>query len=126
MGLLAVANANHYHPHPNLETNMRMTFALATFAGLSCAAQAAELSVTIKDHKFHPATIEAAAGEKHTLTVINEDASAEEFESHDLKREKIVKGKSRIKVMIGPLKPGSYNFFGEFNPKTAQGTLVIK
>jgi hypothetical protein len=29
-------------------------------------------------------------------------------------------------VVIAPLKPGSYSFFGEFNPDTAQGRIIAK
>lgn len=29
-------------------------------------------------------------------------------------------------VVIAPLKPGSYPFFGEFHPDTAQGRIVAK
>ena len=29
-------------------------------------------------------------------------------------------------VFIGPLQPGVYPFFGEFNPATAQGQVEVK
>jgi len=29
-------------------------------------------------------------------------------------------------VFIGPLTPGEYPFFGEFNPRTAQGKVVAQ
>ena len=29
-------------------------------------------------------------------------------------------------MYVGPLEPGSYKFFGEFNPKTAIGSLVVR
>jgi hypothetical protein len=60
------------------------------------------------------------------LIVENQDQSAEEFESYELNREKIVAGGKSVTVFIGPLKPGVYKFFGEFNPKTAQGTITVK
>ncbi|HEX7929134.1 MAG TPA: cupredoxin domain-containing protein [bacterium] len=84
------------------------------------------IRLTIKDHKFEPATIEAPAGQKFKLIVKNADTTAEEFESHDLKREKVIPGGSEITLNMGPLKPGTYTFFGEFNPKTAQGKLIVK
>ena len=82
--------------------------------------------IIIKDHKFQPETVEIPANEKVKLLVKNQDASAEEFESHDFKREKIIKGNSEATISVGPLKPGEYKFFGEFNPSTAQGKLVAK
>jgi Cupredoxin-like domain len=66
------------------------------------------------------------AGQKIVLHVINRDSSAEEFESSDLHREKIVTGGARITVYLGPLSPGSYVFFGDFHPHTARGHIVAK
>ena len=58
--------------------------------------------------------------------MINEDATPEEFESHDLNREKVIAGKSKGIVVIGPLKPGTYSFVGEFHEDTAKGRIVVK
>lgn len=96
----------------------------AVFAASS--AVAAEYTLTLKDHKFSPETLEVPAGEKHTLIVKNEDKTAAEFESNSLNREKIIKGGGEAKVLVGPLKPGSYEFFDEFHESTAKGVLVVK
>jgi plastocyanin len=85
-----------------------------------------EVTLTLKDHKFEPATVEAKANEKLILTVVNTDAKAEEFESHDLKREKIVAAGSTVKINVGPLKPGTYKFFGEYHEATAKGEIIVK
>ena len=90
------------------------------------AAPVKEYTVTIRNHRFVPAEITIPAKTKVKLIVVNEDATPEEFESHELNREKIVAGNGRITVFIGPLKPGRYPFFGEFNPKTAQGAIIVK
>lgn len=82
--------------------------------------------VVIRDHKFIPEITEIPANTKIKLVVSNEDDSAEEFESFDLKREKIVPGRSKININIGPLKPGEYSYFGEFHHKTAQGKIIAK
>ena len=102
-----------------------LALVLTVMAG-SAWGQDLVIRLTIKDHKFTPATIEAPAGQKFKLVVKNEDATPEEFESHDLKREKVIPGGGEVTVMLGPLKPGSYGFFGDFNPKTAQGQLIVK
>jgi plastocyanin len=82
--------------------------------------------VVIKDHKFNPAELDVPANTKFELLVVNEDSTPEEFESHELNREKIVTGGGMITVLIGPLKPGRYPFFGEFHMDTAQGALIAK
>lgn len=102
---------------------------LCVMAGLTLSATAAfaePIVLTIKDHKFHPETLEVPANTKIELLVKNEDDTAEEFESKSLSREKIIKGKSEGTVKIGPLAPGSYDFFGEFHMDTAKGTIVAK
>lgn len=85
-----------------------------------------EVLLVIRDHLFFPATLEIPAGVKVKIVIDNQDPTPEEFESYPLNREKVIAGKSRTVVFIGPLPPGEYPFFGEFYPKTAQGKVVVK
>lgn len=85
-----------------------------------------EFALAIQDHKFQPETLIVPAGKKIKLMIENRDATAEEFESHALGREKMIPGKSTAVVYIGPLKPGKYPFVGEFNEKTAKGVIVAQ
>jgi hypothetical protein len=85
-----------------------------------------EFTLTIKDHRFTPQVLEIPADKKVKLVIENQDATPEEFESEDFHREKIINGNSKAVVFIGPLKKGEYRYFGEFNPKTAQGKVVVK
>jgi|SRR5690606_2118396 len=99
--------------------------AVAGFAATPAMAENG-YTVTIENHKFTPASVEAPAGERFQLTIVNKDSTPEEFESHDFHVEKIVGGNSTIKVSVGPLEPGEYTFFGEMHSETAQGTLTVK
>jgi plastocyanin len=85
-----------------------------------------DYTLTIKDHQFVPAELKVPAGQKIKLVVKNEDGTPEEFESKSLKREKVVAGKSRISLSIGPLSPGVYDFVGEFHEATAKGRIVVE
>jgi len=101
------------------------------FAALALASQGAlaadnEFTLAIQDHKFQPETLIVPAGKKIKLTIENRDATAEEFESHALGREKVIPAKSSAVIYIGPLQPGNYPFVGEFNEKTAKGTIVAQ
>lgn len=78
----------------------------------------------IKDHLFQPSVLYVPAGEKVKLMVLNQDPSPEEFESFSLNREKVILGKGKATLFVGPLKPGEYQFFGEYNPDSAQGILI--
>lgn len=101
---------------------------VAASFGIGGAVRADDASYTlsIKDHAFTPATLEIPADTKVKVIVRNLDATAEEFESYDLNREKIVAGNGEITVLIGPLKPGTYKFFGDFHQDSANGTIVVK
>ena len=101
---------------------LAVLFAVAS----SATAQEATYRLSIKDHKFQPTELEIPASQKIALIVKNEDPTPEEFESAELRREKVVPGGQEITVYIGPLKPGRYEFFGDFNPKTARGHIVAK
>lgn len=83
-------------------------------------------SLIIKDHRFQPSEIIIPSNKKVKLLVDNQDSSPEEFESHSLNREKIIAGKSKVTIYIGPLAPGRYPFEGEFNAKTAQGAIIAE
>lgn len=82
--------------------------------------------LTIRNHRFEPLTLEVPAGERVRLTIENQDPSPEEFESYALNREKIVAGNATVTLYIGPLEPGTYEYFGEFHPDTALGRIVAR
>jgi hypothetical protein len=100
---------------------------LAPLAGGPAAwGQEVVIRLTIQAHRFVPAEIEVPAGQPFTLAIRNADATAEEFESEELKREKVIPPGAEVILRFGPLKAGTYAFYGEFNPKTAQGKLIVK
>lgn len=85
-----------------------------------------EMALTIKDHQFIPAELKVPAGKKVKLIVSNLDSTPEEFESHQLNREKIIAGNAKATIYVGPLSPGKYTFWGEFHEKTARGVIVAE
>lgn len=84
-----------------------------------------EIEINIKDHKFEPDIIEVPSDTKLRVTINNLDSSIEEFDSPDLKREKIIPGGSKARIIVVPLKPGEYHFTGEFHEETAKGKFVV-
>jgi hypothetical protein len=100
---------------------------LASAVGFSAgAADEKSYTITIKDHRFDPAQLEIPANTKVKLIVKNLDPTPEEFEMLSPKREKVVKGGQEGSLYVGPFAPGTYEFFGDFNPKTARGQIVAK
>ena|ERR1700675_4417438 len=82
--------------------------------------------LTIRNHRFEPAELVVPAGQKIKLILENTDSTPEEFESYELNREKVVPANASVIIFVGPLQPGRYPFFGDFNRDTAQGVLVAK
>jgi len=99
---------------------------IATVPNTSLAAPIIEVDLHIENHEFIPNVLELPAGTKIILNVYNDDPTIEEFESIDLKREKIILANSKTRIVLAPLKEGEYKFFGEFNEKTAQGKIIVK
>jgi len=83
------------------------------------------VTITLKDHQFVPSEVPVPAGVKVQLLIKNEQPVTAEFESNSLHREKIVNAGGQIIVFVGPLDPGSYEFFDDFRGDT-RGHLVAK
>lgn len=85
-----------------------------------------EVPLVIKNHRFEPVELKVAAGQRIKLVVHNQDSTPEEFESHSLNREKVIPGGGKATIFIGPLKPGRYDFFGEYHEATAKGVVLAE
>lgn len=99
---------------------------LAVLVTVPVAAATPVVELEIRDHLFQPEELRIPADTKVKLVVFNRDPTPEEFESYELNREKVIMGGRKATLFIGPLAPGVYPFFGEFNPRTAQGRVVVE
>ena len=99
---------------------------LAALGMPTAQAFAQEFNLVIRNHQFEPQELRVPAGKRVSIYVANEDTTPEEFESATLKVEKIIPGKSKGLVRIGPLAPGRYEFIGEFNADTAKGVIIAE
>jgi plastocyanin len=103
-----------------------MTMSAMPGQRLAYADEPVSINLSLKDHVFTPAEIKVPANKTVSITVINEDASAEEFESSALKIEKAIAGKKSGVVRLKPLAPGRYPFVGEYHENTAKGTIIVE
>ena len=100
---------------------------VASFASLLVApALADNTTLTLKDHKFTPAEIHVKANEASTILFVNNDDTAEEFDSSALKIEKVVAGHGQGTIHLRALAPGKYPFMGEYHSDTAQGLVIAE
>jgi len=96
---------------------------------LACSTAAEELPVytlVARDGKFEPPNLEVPAGKRFKIAIRNEGKGPMEFESRDLKQEKVLAAGAQSSVAINGLKPGTYIFFDDYHPDTSKGTIVAK
>lgn len=105
-----------------------LVLAILTVSSLAAAWAADDPSyaLSIRNHRFSPSQIEIPANTKVRLVIRNEDATPEEFDSTQLRREKVIPGGSEATLYVGPLPAGTYEFLGEFHSDTAQGRLIVR
>jgi len=100
--------------------------AAAVLALGSASASEEPLTLTIKNHRFTPATIRVKANQPSQILFVNNDDTAEEFDSSALKVEKVVGGHGQGRIRIRALAPGKYPFMGEYHAETAQGVVIAE
>lgn len=110
---------------------MRFTFAIAAicaafFSTSAIAEDALTYTITFKDGSFEPKAFEIPSGERVTLEIVNAEKKVIEFESDDMKAEKIIRSGKTRKVKVGPLPAGEYAYFDEFNLSAGEGIVTVK
>ncbi len=86
----------------------------------------AEIALTIEKNRFQPDEIKVKAGTPFVLVITNKDVGPEEFESKDLRIEKVIPAGKTIRLRMPALKGGTYGFVGEYHEKTAKGRIVAE
>ncbi len=83
-------------------------------------------TIILKNHVFEPAELHVKANARTQVVVKNEDDTAEEFDSTDLRVEKVIAGGHEGTVRLPALTPGRYSFMGEFHADTAKGVVIAE
>ena len=101
--------------------------AVGTAAGHAVAADAlAEVPLVIEANRFLPDEVRVKAGASFVLVITNRDRGPEEFESHDLRIEKVIPPGKTVRLRLPALKAGTYPFVGEYHEQTAKGRIVAE
>jgi hypothetical protein len=102
----------------------------AIFALFAPLAHAAEemlvVKLSAKDGKFEPLKIEVPAGKRFKIELSNDGKAPMEFESKDLKQEKVLAAGAKSSIVINALKPGTYTFFDEHHMDAPKGQIIAK
>jgi hypothetical protein len=97
----------------------------AAVVGVAHAADLPTFQLEMNDGKLNPARIEVPSGQRIKIEVHNVGKGAAEFESVELRKEKVLAPGASSFVVIAPLSPGEYKFFDDFHQQ-AQGVIVAK
>jgi hypothetical protein len=96
---------------------------------LSSAARAEEempvFKIEMRDGVIEPTRIEVPANTRFKLEITNTGKTPVEFESNELKREKVLAAGSSSSIVFRRVEPGEYPFFDDFHPE-AKAVLVAK
>lgn len=108
-----------------LALNMSLAVSLAGVVTVAQAEDVPTFKLEMNDGKLNPARIEVPAGKRIKIEVRNTGKGAAEFESVQLRKEKVLAPGAESFVVIAPLDPGEYKFFDDFHQQ-AQGVIVAK
>jgi plastocyanin len=108
-----------------------LAIALSLLAAVAAAPAVAadappEVALSIENNRFAPEELRVKAGAPFVIVVTNKDGGPEEFESKDLRIEKVIPGGKTVRLRLPALKAGSYGFVGEYHEKTAKGRIVAE
>ena len=103
-----------------------MAAAILFVPAKAAAADLLTYTVVAKEGRLIPNTLNVPAGVRFKIVVRNQGHDAIEFESRQLRKEKVLAPGAESFVVIAPLKPGEYEFFDEFHPDTGRSQIVVK
>ena len=104
-----------------------LTLAVTLTAALVYAADPpTELTLILEKHRFNPEEIQVKANAPFVLIITNKDNEDEDFEMAALRIDKTIPAGKTVSVKMPGLKPGTYEFIGEFHDKTAKGRILAK
>ena len=102
---------------------------VALAAGLAWPATAADeptFRIEFNNGKITPNRIEVPAKTRIRLELVNVGDSPAEFESVELRKEKVLAPKSETVMVIRTLDPGEYAFFDDFHLDHPPALVVAK
>ncbi len=102
------------------------TFAFAALASAGARAEDPTFRIEFKDGVVTPKRIEVPAKTRIVLELVNSGATPAEFESKELRKEKVLAPGSSSSLVLRALDPGEYEFMDDFHPEAPASVLVAK
>ena len=104
---------------------LRISVFLSAMLSFFSTAEIPSYFLLLKNHTFTPNELIIPANTKVKIIIENVDDTAEEFDSFDLNRERMIFAKRKSTIFVGPLPPGKYEYFGEYHPNLAKGYITV-
>jgi hypothetical protein len=104
------------------------SFALLTIFGSAVlrAEEERTFRIEFKDGAVSPNLVEVPANARFRLELANVGQSPVEFESTELRKEKVVAPGTTTVLVFRTLDAGNYTFFDDFHPGSASAQIVAK
>jgi len=90
------------------------------------AEDAATFRIEFSDGQMEPRRLEVPANKRLEIELVNKGQSPAEFESKQLRKEKVLAPGAATTLVIRGLDPGEYDFFDDFHPDSPPAVLVAK
>jgi hypothetical protein len=119
-------------PSKGAAVHRRVVVALAAAALIPAAAPGARAEedpvfrIEFKDGAVTPRRLEVPANHRLVLELHNVGETPAEFESRDLRKEKVLAPGATSTLVIRTLDPGEYDFFDDFHTDAPPAVLVAK
>jgi len=94
--------------------------------GLARADDMPTYRLTAREGRFEPAELVVPRGVKFRLEITNAGRDPVEFESLELRKEKVLAPGVTSSLVFRPLDAGRYRFFDDFHQTTGQGAIVAR
>jgi len=108
-------------------TTLRLAILWSLLAPLTAgAAEDPTFRIEFNDGAITPLRIEVPANTRFRLEMKNLGKTPAEFESKELKKEKVLAAESEAVLVFRTLDPGEYPFFDDFHPDAPPAVLVAK
>ena len=103
-----------------------LVVASLAFSGSVRADDATLIKLTLKDHKFAPAEVNAPLGKPLTIEIHNSDPTPAEFEAKTLRLEKAIAAGGTVTLQVRAPTLGRHRFFDDYHEDTTEGFLTVK
>jgi hypothetical protein len=101
-------------------------FSLIAGAAIAKADEEPVFTIEFNDGTVSPLRIEVPANRRFQLQLRNNGVTPAEFESSELRKEKVLAPKSTSILVFRTLDPGEYPFFDDFHPDAPKAVLVAR